>query len=229
MINLGDLIDNNFLSFEPVLAIIGSSSIKTYHITGNHDYSVEPELRQKLPVLAEFRKGYYSFNYENFRFIFLNGNEISTYSSDNEAVIREANDQILKLQKEGDINGIDWNGGMGKQQVRWFTDQLNESEEKGEKVFILCHFPVAPENKHNLLNYKEILQILSNRSNVIAWINGHNHQGNYCNFNAIHFVTLKGMVETESENSFARIDVYSDKIRIIGYGREVSRTLNLKH
>ena len=136
---------------------------------------------------------------------------------------------ILKLQKEGDINGIDWNGGMGKQQVRWFTDQLNESEEKGEKVFIFCHFPVAPENKHNLLNYKEILQILSNRRNVIAWFNGHNHQGNYCNFNAIHFVTLKGMVETESENSFARIDVYSDKIRIIGYGREVSRTLNLKH
>jgi hypothetical protein len=229
MINLGDLIDNNFLSFEPVLAIIGSSSIKTYHITGNHDYSIEPELRQKLPVLAEFKKGYYSFTYENFRFIFLNGNEISTYSSDNEAIIREANDQILNLQREGDINGIDWNGGIGKQQVIWFTDQLNESEGKGEKVFILCHFPVAPENKHNLLNYKEILQILSNRRNVIVWFNGHNHQGNYCNFNAIHFVTLKGMVETESENSFARIDVYSDKIRINGYGREVSRTLNLKH
>lgn len=225
MINLGDLIDNNYLSFGPVFAIFGSSGIRTYHITGNHDYSVEPELRQKLPVLAEFRKGYYSFNYENFRFIFLNGNEISTYSSDNEAVIREANDQILKLQSEGETNGIDWNGGIGKQQLRWFTEQLNESEEKGEKVLILCHFPVAPENKHNLLNYKEILQILSNRSNVIAWFNGHNHQGNYCNFNSVHFVTLKGMVETESENSFARIDVYSDKIRINGYGREVSRTL----
>ena len=61
--------------------------------------------------------------------------------------------------------------------------------------------------------------------NIIAWFNGHNHEGNYAYQNKIHFVTMKGMVESEKQNSFARVDVYSDKIVISGSGREISRTL----
>jgi hypothetical protein len=34
------------------------------------------------------------------------------------------------------------------------------------------------------------------------------------------------MVETESENSFASIDVYKNKIRVRGYGREKSQILD---
>ena len=61
--------------------------------------------------------------------------------------------------------------------------------------------------------------------NIIAWFNGHNHAGNYGNFNMIHFVTIKGMVETETNNSFALVEVYRNKIWIKGYGREKSQIL----
>jgi hypothetical protein len=89
----------------------------------------------------------------------------------------------------------------------------------------MCHFPVYPENVHNLLNYKEVNAILGKYHNVIAWFSGHNHAGNYGNFNMIHFVTLKGMVETESISSFALVEVWYNKIWIKGSGRERGQIL----
>ena len=102
---------------------------------------------------------------------------------------------------------------------------LMNSEEADEKVFLFCHFPVWPDNNHNLLNYKEVLSILEKYQNIVAWFNGHNHAGNYGNFNMIHFVTIKGMVETETNNSFALVEVYNNKLWIKGYGREKSQIL----
>jgi manganese-dependent ADP-ribose/CDP-alcohol diphosphatase len=89
----------------------------------------------------------------------------------------------------------------------------------------MCHFPIWPENEHNLLNYNDVLSILEKYDNIIAWFAGHNHPGNYGNFNMIHFVTMKGMVETEEANSCAIVEVYKNKIWIKGYGREKSQIL----
>jgi hypothetical protein len=67
--------------------------------------------------------------------------------------------------------------------------------------------------------------VLEGYDNIIAWINGHNHSGNYGNLNSTHFITVKGMVETETTNSFALIEVYKNKIWIKGSGREKSQIL----
>ena len=225
IINLGDLIDKDFKSFKPVLDIIDSSGLKTYHITGNHDYSVEPRLKKHLAEIQSFKKGYYSFAYEKIRFIFLNGNELSTYASNYKSEIKDAADYIEALKNEGSINAVDWNGGIGRKQLDWLRDELNKSKEADEKVILFCHFPVWPENIHNLLNYKEVLSLLGNYQNIAAWFNGHNHAGNYGNFNMIHFVTFKGMVETDAINSFALVEVYKNKIWIRGYGRVKSQIL----
>jgi len=103
--------------------------------------------------------------------------------------------------------------------------QLDKAAASNEKVIICCHFPVYPENIHNLLNYKEVLSVLNNYNNIVAWFNGHNHAGNYGNTNMIHFLTMKGMVETEKTNSFALVEVYNNRIWIKGYGREKSQIL----
>ena len=225
IINLGDLIDKDFKSIKPVLDIIDSSEHKTYHITGNHDYSVEPRLKKHLPEIQLFKKGHYSFVHEKIRFIFLNGNELSTYASNNKGEIKDATDYIEALKNEGSINALDWNGGIRRKQLEWLRDELNNSKEADEKVILFCHFPVWPENNHNLLNYKEVLSLLEKCPNIVAWFNGHNHAGNYGNFNMIHFVTIKGMVETETSNSFALVEVYKNKLWIKGYGREKSQIL----
>ncbi|TAL78768.1 MAG: phosphatase [Bacteroidetes bacterium] len=225
VINLGDLIDNDFASYEPVLDILSASGLKTYNVKGNHDYSVGTRYKKRIPVLTSSKEGYYSFVFKDFRFIFLNGNELSTYVSNNKLAIKKANDFISDLKNKGEINAIDWNGGISAKQLNWLSEQLSQANTKAEKVFIICHFPVFPENVHNLLNYKEVLQILEKYQNIIAWFNGHNHAGNYGNFNQIHFVTFKGMVETKAINSFAIVEVYKNKIWIKGHGREKSQIL----
>jgi len=225
ILNLGDLIDKDFDSYEPVMDIIDSSGLKIFHVAGNHDYSVDRRFKKRLPVLSSTKEEYFSFVHNNFRFIMLNGNEVSSYISNNKATIKLADEYIASLKKNGAVNAVDWNGGISSKQLEWLSSQLNEATIKNEKVFVLCHFPVVPENVHNLLNYKEVLPVLEKYQNIIAWFNGHNHAGNYGNFNKIHFVTIKGMVETETNNSFALVEVYKNKIWIKGYGREKSQIL----
>jgi manganese-dependent ADP-ribose/CDP-alcohol diphosphatase len=225
IINLGDIIDKDFGSYKPVLDILDSTGLKTYHVTGNHDYSVDPRQKKRLPVLLPSREGYFSFVNENFRFIFLNGNEISTYNSNNKSAIEKAAEYIDTMKNKGEINAVEWNGGISIKQLDWLKSQLYEASGKNEKVLILCHSPVVPDNVHNLLNYKDILALLEKNQNIIAWFNGHNHAGNYGNFNMIHFVTFKGMVETELVNSYSIVEVYRNKLWIRGYGREKSQIL----
>lgn len=225
IINLGDIIDKDFESYKPVLEILDSSGLKVYHVTGNHDYSVDPRQKKRIPVQPPSREGYYSFTHESFRFIVLNGNEISTYYSSNKTAIKKASDYLDTLKNNGEINAVEWNGGISIRQLEWLKNQLDEASGKNEKVFIMCHFPVVPDNVHNLLNYKAVLPVLEKYQNIIAWLNGHNHAGNYGNFNMIHFVTFKGMVETETVNSFSVVDVYKNKLWIRGSGREKSQIL----
>jgi predicted phosphodiesterase len=225
VINLGDLIDRDFSSYKPMMEIIDSSGLKMYHIAGNHDYSVASRLRKNIPVLTPSKKGYYSMVYQNFRFIFLNGNEISTYSTGNRSEVLKASEYLGELHRKGSINAVEWNGAMSERQLGWLKGELDEASLRKEKVFLSCHFPLVPENIHNLLNYEEVLALLKNYHNIIAWFNGHNHAGNYGNFNMIHFVTFKGMVESMADNSFARVDVYRNKIWITGSGREKSQIL----
>jgi predicted phosphodiesterase len=225
VVNLGDLIDRDFKSYDPVNDILEESGLKIYHVTGNHDYQVEERQRKKIPQLKEHKTGYYSVQKNSFRCIFLNGNEISTYTSVSKKGEAEAVKLIERLREEGKKNGQDWNGGMSTGQLEWLDAQLTEADEKGERVLIFCHFPVAPENEHNLLNYSEALDFLGKHKSPIAWFNGHNHAGNYANLNTVHFVNMRGMVETEESGSFALVEVYSNKIWIRGYGREKSQIL----
>ena len=227
VVDLGDLIDRNFVSYKPVINILDSSGLKIWHTTGNHDYSVDQRYKKRIPQLSKNREGYFSFITKKIRFIALNGNDISTYSALKKKEAEEARQLIKKVQAEGESNGMDWNGGLGEKQMVWFKSQLDEAKTKGEKVIILCHFPVWPENQHNLLNYREVLNILEKYNNILAWFSGHNHSGNYGNFNLIHFVTFKGMVETETNSSYAEVEIYKNKIWIKGSGREKSQILAL--
>ncbi|HLP74284.1 MAG TPA: metallophosphoesterase [Bacteroidales bacterium] len=225
IINLGDIIDHGYDSFIPVLAIIDSSNRMTYHITGNHDYSVEDKSKGWLPVLRQNQKGYFATNKEGIAIIYLNGNDISTYAPADSAVIGTNKKYLDSLKSAIAINAMDWNGGIGKIQMQYLKKTLDYCLKHHNKVIIACHFPVFPENVHNLLNCKEVLDLIQKYDNVVAWFSGHNHAGNFGILNKTHFVTFRGMVETESENSFAIAYIFDDHIRIRGFGREESRIL----
>ena len=225
IVNLGDLIDRDYESFKPVLEILDSSGLKVYHVKGNHDYSVNDRYKRHLPLPMPGREGYYSFSHGNFRFIALDGNEVSTYAASSRSSIKKAEAYLSLLKDSGNVNAISWNGGISSGQLAWLKVRLDEATAGKEKVFILCHFPLYPDNLHNLLNYREVNSLLGNFRNIIACFSGHNHSGNYGNFNKIHFVTMKGMVESNNSTSYAIVEVYDNRIRIKGAGREKSQIL----
>lgn len=220
VMNLGDIIDRDYESYQPVMELIKSSRIRTSHVSGNHDYAVEPFWKKRLPVLLGHWEGYYSLAMEGFRFIYLNGNEISTYAPSDTTIIANNRSYLDSLKDQKKINAMDWNGGIGQKQISFLKNELDLAQKKHEKVLIACHFPIFPENVHNLFNYEEVLELLGRYKNVIAWFNGHNHAGNYGQYGDIHCVTFKGMVDTPTENSFAIVDLYDHKLVIRGFGRE---------
>ena len=91
---------------------------------------------------------------------------------------------------------------------------------------LFCHFPVYPKNGHNLWNAATLTDLLARYPCVAAYVNGHNHAGNYGQSDGIHYLTLKGMVDTE-QSSYSVIEVYADRLVVKGFGRETERELPL--
>ncbi|TNF43862.1 MAG: phosphoesterase [Bacteroidetes bacterium] len=224
IVNLGDLIDRDFESFETIKPIIEKSKKRIYSVIGNHDLSVEKSLLEKVPLKLNLEKTWYSFSKDDWHFIFLNGNDI-TFHSNNQKVVQQAKKITEKIKSEDKPNYHDWNGGIGKEQLKWLEKELKSAQKKNQKVAVFCHYPLLPFEAHALWNSEEVLEILEKQGNVKIYLNGHNHRGNYALQNGIHFVNLKGMVETENENAFSIISFSDKQIEIKGFGREESRLL----
>lgn len=225
-INLGDLIDRKFEDLHPIMLSLKGLKTKVYNTTGNHDYSKTIDnklLYKKLNIPEE----YYSFKKKNWKFIVLNTNEIASYSNiSGTEKEQELEDMMNKIKADKRKNGYTWNGGISKKQLEWLDKQLAKAQEKKENVLIFCHHPLFPENNHNALNDREILEVIGNYRCVKAVFSGHNHAGNFGHYGNITFVTIEGMVETENENAYGIIDIYDNKINITGKGRVTSRQLD---
>lgn len=226
IVNLGDLIDNGFESFAPVMSLLEKSENPIFHILGNHDFSVEPQYLSEVPKQLGLDKTYYSFSEKGWKFIILDGNDIS-FSSADEGKVKLAETMSAQLKSEGKPNHHNWNGAIGEEQLQWFDNQLLQAENQNRKVAVFCHFPVLPYESHTLWNQAEIISVIEKYNCVKLWLNGHNHAGNYAFHHGVYFVNLKGMVETESENAFSVITLSDDFIEITGFGREKSQKLSI--
>lgn len=226
VVNMGDLIDRGFKSFTPLKPILAKLEKPVYHLPGNHDFEVEQEHLYKVPAELGLSEMYYAFSKKGWLFVFLDGTDISFFTA-NEKKLNEAEKMAGKLKEEGKPNHHPWNAGIGAEQLKWFENQLQQAENQNLKVAVFCHYPLLPFESHALWNQGEVLSILENYSCVKLWMNGHNHAGNYAFQNGIHFVTLKGMVETKTENAFAEVQFSEYSIEIMGLGREKTRKLKI--
>lgn len=224
IIGLGDLIDRDFASFDIVNVILKKSEKEVFHVIGNHDLQVEKSQLEQVAGKLNLEKTWYSFSKNGWHFIFLNGNEI-TFHSNNQKIIEIAAEMTNQLKTEGKPNYHDWNGGIGKEQLMWLENELNYAEKQNMKVAVICHYPLLPFEAHALWNSEKVLEVITKYSCVKLYLNGHNHHGNYTFQNGIHFVNLKGMVETENENAFSVISFTNKHIEIEGFGNEISRTI----
>ncbi len=221
VIHLGDFIDRDFESFSVVSPIYAQLKMPGYHVLGNHDFSVADSLKERVPATLGMPSRYYDFAVQGWRFVVLDGNDVSFYAHPEGS---EAFQQAQHYYAEHQLEAPKWNGAIGTDQLTWLEQTLEKACEAEESVVLFCHFPVYPENVHNLWNAPEVVALLEQYPCVRAYLNGHNHAGNYGLKNGIHYLTLKGMVDTE-ETAYSILEVWPDRLELIGFGRQENRTM----
>ncbi|NQT11786.1 MAG: PD40 domain-containing protein, partial [Planctomycetes bacterium] len=134
-LQLGDFIDKDFASFDAVMPVYEKLKTKRYHVLGNHDFSVEDEKKGEVLKRLGLEKGYYHFVHGGWRFIVLDGNELSLFTTEEGSPKREQAAAILeKLKAAKAVNAVNYNGALGDEQLRWLKKQLEEAAGGGEKV-----------------------------------------------------------------------------------------------
>ena len=229
VIQLGDLIDRDIDSYEPVLSVFNQIETKKYHVLGNHDYSVEEEAKPKVPSIVGLNSPYYNFVLEGWRFVVLNSNDLSVYTPfESQAKSEETEALFQKLKARGAVNRGEYNGGLSSRQIKWLKNILNQASLNKEKVLLFSHLPVYPPREENLWNDIELINLLEDFPCVQALISGHYHSGSYAKKRGIHYLTLRGLVETEDQSAYAILEVHNDFLNVLGFGREPSRILPLR-
>lgn len=228
IVTLGDLIDRGWENFDVVLPLFETSRHECLFLPGNHDFLVEPEHLAKVHDRLGMPAPYHHFARDGFRFVIIDGCEESLFATRHDPERHaQAVDRLAGLEAKGAINAKDWNAGISRTQFEWLRDVLDRAAWDGEKVVIMGHYPLYPDSDHNLWDSAEVAAMIASYSNVVAYLNGHQHTGNLGQLGNSWFVNFKGMVDTPDENAFSVVEIFADRIEIIGHGREESRTLPL--
>lgn len=228
VINLGDMIDHDYVSFDKPLAILGNLKADLHNVIGNHDFEVDDHYKNQVRKRLKNKNGYFDFELENIVFVVLDGTDLSTFASlKGSKQYKTAFNKFEEIKNKGLNNAYTWNGGIGDKQLKWLENLLQKADKTNKKVIIFCHWPLIPENGTQLWNNKEVLNLLNNHTSVAAWIAGHHHAGGYEKTGNIHHLILKGMVEAKSETSFGIIDVYADKLLLKGFGDQNNQALEI--
>jgi len=228
VIHLGDFIDGDFESYDVVAPIYNRLEAPHHHVLGNHDFSVDDEDKGKVMALLGLERAYYDFARGSWRFVVLDGNDLSLRNPEKGEKVETAKAVLAAMKEKGLSNAYPWNGGVGAEQKAWLEGVLAAATRAGERAVVFCHFPVHPHNEHNLWNDGEIVAILERHACVAAYVCGHNHTGGYAQKAGIHYLNLQGMVETPDTTSYAVVDVGGDSLTVHGIGREPSRVLELR-
>ena len=223
--NLGDIINGEWRSYDSIIPIYNklSRDIENHHVLGNHDYSIDSIHLKDLIKTLSMPNFYYSYVKKGWRFIVLDATDYSYFANPLHNYDLDKIDAYYNKTK-GKQNHYDWNSAIGKEQQTWLKNELKIAKKMNQKVILFAHMPLLPEHPTNLWNNEEIINILNKSSNVVAFINGHMHEGGYAFKDNIHFITISGMLNTMI-NSYAILEIYADRLVLNGYGNQKNYTL----
>jgi predicted MPP superfamily phosphohydrolase len=225
--NLGDLIDLGWHGFDSILPIykLLDPDIGNYHLLGNHDFTIPPSRMTGLLEKLSMPDYYYSYEKNGWHFIVLDATDYAYYSNP----LHNHDLKILNKYMDstiGQANNHSYNSAIGKKQQKWLKNELTRAESSQKNVIIFSHSTLRPSYAaENLWNNDEIVDILESSSNVVAYINGHNHAGNYESRKGIHYITIFGMVDTRI-SSYGILEIFEDKLVLKGFGNQKSFQLD---
>ena len=229
LFQLGDLIkgseEHNMEELRRASSILKEFLETIHHVIGNHCLTVTRELL--LSVLG-LQAPYYSFTAKGFRFIVLDGMDVSIHNEPETPEDHQTLEYFLAQPEKHNYCGA-----VGLRQKAWLKEELDNAKRAGEKVIVICHFPLLPETtdlKHGLLwNHQEIVDILASSTAVKACLSGHYHYGDYALKNEIHFVVLPGFINRREHPRFTCgiVSLKSDRMVIHNQKNQVVYDLEL--
>src|SRR6185295_16662253 len=80
-LHLGDSVDRDEKSYQVVLPVFAKAKVPLYQIAGNHDYAIAAEMKMKVPELLGMKAPHYSIVQRGSRFVMLDGNLLSLFST----------------------------------------------------------------------------------------------------------------------------------------------------
>ncbi|GAA0363351.1 metallophosphoesterase [Bowmanella denitrificans] len=222
-LHLGDFIDQDFDSYARLKAITANSKTPFYHVLGNHEFDVAEQYKGLITQTLDMPDRYYQFDIGQWRFITLDGNDVSHHGWPSDSARHQQNLALIAKQY---ALGATWNGAIGEDQLNWLDGQLQQATDEQKKVVLLCHFPLYPADPHQLWNHQQVMAVISRYPVVKAWFNGHNHKGDYGRHNGIHFVTFHAMLDTP-QTAYSLVEFTDNAIHIKGKGRQPDLQLRL--
>jgi predicted phosphodiesterase len=194
---LGDIIDRHWESYDHVLPLYDRLRHPHFFVLGNHDFEVGADYLSSVLRVTGLKRAFYDFKGGGHRFLVIDGNDVSLFANARDTAKHKlAAETLAGLQARKAPNAQVWNGGPSEEQFAWIKSTMDDAERAGEKIFVLGHYPVYPDNEHNMWGSERFVDLVSGYRNFVAYLNGHNHAGNYGAVKGKHFVNLKGMVET---------------------------------
>lgn len=228
VVTLGDLVDLGTENLQPVLDAYSTLKHESFLLPGNHDFAVPTELLDQVHARLGMPAAWHDFERCGLRFVVIDGSEVSLFSTPQGHPRHvAAAERLASMEAAGALNAKPWNGAMGEGQFAWLERVLTQAKDQSERVVVMGHYPLYPANEHNQWDCDRLLDLFERSGNVIAYLNGHNHEGNLGRHGSTWYVNFKGMVDMETENTFATVEIYRNRIEIIGHGREESRSLPL--
>ena len=229
LFQLGDLIkgsdEHNREELLQASSILKEFPGTIHHVIGNHCLAMP---RKKLLNALGLPAPYYAFTVKGFRFIVLDGMDVSIHNEPETEEDRQTLAYFLARPAKHDYCGA-----VGLRQKVWLKKELDTAEQAGEKVIVICHFPLLPETtdpKHGLLwNHQEIVDILASSTAVKACLSGHYHYGSYALKDEIHFVVLPAFVNRLEHPSFTcgTMELESDRMVIHNQNNQIMYDLAL--
>jgi manganese-dependent ADP-ribose/CDP-alcohol diphosphatase len=231
LLQLGDLINGSDThkreELQQVSSIFKPFTATIRHVIGNHCLSLP---RRELMEALGLQSASYTFTMQGFRFIVLDGMDISVLNTPE----TEEDRQLLAcFHAHPELH--DYCGAVGTRQKAWLQQGLEEAEHFGEKVIIICHFPFLAETtdqKHGLLwNHREMSELLASSPAVKACLSGHYHYGGYTQLNAVHFVVLPAFVNRSKHPRFTcgTVELQGERMVIRNQLDEILYDLPLRH
>lgn len=255
VLNFGDIVDGfcpkdqSMIAVKKIVDEFDKFNGPVFHMIGNHCLYNLPR-KDLLPLLripGHHGHAYFDFSpIPEYRFVILDAYDISAIGWPEDhpntlkalKVLEEKNPNSDKNSPNG-LVGLErrflkFNGGVGKEQLEWLDNVLQEATKLNQNVIVCCHLPLDPGASSFaalLWNYDEVMDMIHRYSCVKVCMGGHDHKGGQSvDSHGVHHRVLEAALECPpGTDSFGHIYAFDDRLLLYGTDRMKSTEMVFRH